>query len=647
MTGLVQGGDTSAHGAVTIHGRTVALDDIDATLGPVAIVSATTLTGHVLTSGGSASLTAGGDIDWGTLTVGTQLSATSTGGAIALGTATSGGTQTLTAEGDLTFTRLTTAGIPGDAGDVDLTSVTGLVQGGDTSAHGAVTIHGRTVALDDIDATLGPVAIVSATTLTGHVLTSGGSASLTAGGDIDWGTLTVGTQLSATSTGGAIALGTATSGGTQTLTAEGDLTFTRLTTAGIPGDAGDVDLTSVTGLVQGGDTSAHGAVTIHGRTVALDDIDATLGPVAIVSATTLTGHVLTSGGSASLTAGGDIDWGTLTVGTQLSATSTGGAIALGTATSGGTQTLTAEGDLTFTRLTTTGIPADAGDVDLRSFEGSIIGATVSAHGGFEADAARKLSIQTLTALGAVQVSAGTELSLNAVTAGSGSNFFSPVVQINELRPAPGVTPPFVFGLAGYSGGIGTFASVAIDAPMSAVILSELREDDAILLTNATSIGVANGYIVDTLRLTTPFQTVYMNNQTPHPVNGVGVQLYDPSYAFVLEQNGLTTMTDTFVVQYNQPADVFDVLSEGVVLGASFLHDFERVAFDGDLDPAPSFDDFGMPLTLQHRRAALPSGSALLRLQVVPSVNLPVRGEIWKLVSSPDGLRIDVTRQAAR
>ena len=359
VTGLVQGGDTSAHGAVTIHGRTVALDDIDATLGPVAIVSATTLTGHVLTSGGSASLTAGGDIDWGTLTVGTQLSATSTGGAIALGTATSGGTQTLTAEGDLTFTRLTTTGIPGDAGDVDLTSVTGLVQGGDTSAHGAVTIHGRTVALDDIDATLGPVAIVSATTLTGHVLTSGGSASLTAGGDIDWGTLTVGTQLSATSTGGAIALGTATSGGTQTLTAEGDLTFTRLTTTGIPGDAGDVDLTSVTGLVQGGDTSAHGAVTIHGRTVALDDIDATLGPVAIVSATTLTGHVLTSGGSASLTAGGDIDWGTLTVGTQLSATSTGGAIALGTATSGGTQTLTAEGDLTFTRLTTAGIPGDA------------------------------------------------------------------------------------------------------------------------------------------------------------------------------------------------------------------------------------------------------------------------------------------------
>ena len=45
----------------------------------------------------------------------------------------------------------------------------------------------------------------------------------------------------------------ATNGGTQTLTSLGNLIFTQLTTTGIPGDVGDVDVTSQTGLVQGGD----------------------------------------------------------------------------------------------------------------------------------------------------------------------------------------------------------------------------------------------------------------------------------------------------------------------------------------------------------------------------------------------------------
>ncbi len=121
----------------------------------------------------------------------------------------------------------------------------------------------------------------------------------------------------------------ATSGGTQTLTSQGALTFTQLTTTGVPGDPGAVDLTSYAGAVTGGDIDANGGVDIHGQSVALDDVSAAEGPVAIVSATTLTGDALSTGGSASLSAGGDLRWSTLTVGTTLSAASTGGSLTIG------------------------------------------------------------------------------------------------------------------------------------------------------------------------------------------------------------------------------------------------------------------------------------------------------------------------------
>ncbi len=111
----------------------------------------------------------------------------------------------------------------------------GAVTGGDIDANGGVDIHGQSVALDDVSAAEGPVVLVSATTLTGEALSTGGSASLSAGGGLRWSTLTVGTMLSAASTGGSLTIGAATSGGTQTLTSLGALTFGRLTTTGRPG----------------------------------------------------------------------------------------------------------------------------------------------------------------------------------------------------------------------------------------------------------------------------------------------------------------------------------------------------------------------------------------------------------------------------
>ena len=98
------------------------------------------------------------------------------------------------------------------------------------------------------------------------------------------------------------------------------------------------------------------------------------------------------------------------------------------------------------------------------------------------------------------------------------------------------------------------------------------------------------------------------------MNGTGVQLFAPDYAFALEQSVYDTITDTYVVQYNQPADITDALAGGTILGASFLHDFERMSFDGDVTQTPSFDQFGAPSSFglpkaPHARLVEPAGAA--------------------------------------
>jgi hypothetical protein len=378
--------------------------------------------------------------------------------------------------------------------------------------------------------------------------------------------------------------------------------------------------------------------------VALDDVVATLGPVNIFSATTLTGEQLTTGGSASLVSVGDLTWQTLNVGGSLMAQSISGALTIGQATSGGTQTLLAAEDITFGRLTTTGTPGDVGDIHLTSSLGGITGDLLQAHGGVTMDAAEDIEVTTLTALGPVELSSKTRLKFGTMTIGSGSDLDAPIVEVADLKPSPDGVPDFNLSIAGYDGAVGTFASVFLDAPDSRITLNRFYETDAVITTNSSFFSIADGYIYHTLDLTTPYQTLYMNNQWSEPINNIGVQLFAPHYSFHFIQDRYYTTTNTYVVQYNDVANIIDELSTGTVLGASFLHDFERMAYDGDLIESPSFDDFGLPPLWQSRRKPLREGA--IAPQLVPPVRLTVGDEIWSLVSGKDGLSIDVRRAKA-
>jgi len=142
--------------------------------------------------------------------------------------------------------------------------------------------------------------LTAATTNKGTTLTaSTGSATLLAGGLIDWTNVTAGTSFTATSTGGAINFGTVNSGGSQTIHALNDVTFTALTATGIPGDIGNIGVTSDQGSIRGVSVSANGDAsfdagvsidlgTLHGGAVALSTpLDLTIGYLTVYRAMSL------------------------------------------------------------------------------------------------------------------------------------------------------------------------------------------------------------------------------------------------------------------------------------------------------------------------------------------------------------------------
>jgi len=482
----------------------------------------------------AAGLDAAGLIEWTTLNAGTQINIRSTGGAVILGTATSGGSQTIRGARDVNFATLTTTGITGDAGNVDVTSDTGLIQGVTVAAKGSATL-------------------TAATTNKGTTLTAAnGSVGLNATGLIDWTTLNAGTQIGIRSTAGAVTLDTATSGGTQTIRGAQDVNFATLTTTGITGDAGNVDVTSDTGLIQGVTVAANGSATL-------------------TAATTNKGTTLTATtGSATLLAGGLIDWSNVTAGTSFTATSTGGAINLGTATSGGSQTLHALDGVTFTSLSTTGIPGDQGNITVTSDQGSIRGGSVSANGDASFDGGVSINLGTLHG-GTVALSTPRDLTIGYLTVYRAMRLAADTINVTaEQIPSVPAVPLYVT-ITGYRGGVATSANVNIDPPQ--VIVDRLSVTDVALVVDSPSFTIESGYVPGHMMLSTPGGDILLNNRSPAPVGGINLQLYQPGGAFSMQQIGNANYTDTYVVYYDSTiSSTITNSGGGNFTGSSFLRD---------------------------------------------------------------------------
>jgi hypothetical protein len=513
-----------------ISGGVTTLGSLSAN-GLAALIAGTTISGNTLAATtGSGLLTSGGPINWNTLNVATTLDATASQGSITFKTAQSGGTETIHAHDNVTFNALTATGITGDAGSISVTADNGFILAQTVTSGGATT-------LGAVSAN-GSASLVAATTITGNTLAAtNGSGLLISGGPINWNTLNVATTLGATASQGSISFKTAQSGGTQTIHAHDNVTFNALTATGITGDAGSISVNADHGFILAQTVTSGGATT-------LGSLSAN-GSATLIAALTNTGHNLTARGNA-LLRGTVVNWDNLNVGGTLGITATTGGITLGTAVSGGTQNLHAVSDIVFTQLTTTGIPGDAGDINLTSTAGSLRGGSISANGDTHFDTAGSISLDRLRG-STIKLSSRGDLTIGFVSVVKELDLAADTINVKgeQIRSNPPI--PLIMNVTGYNGGTATSANVSID-PL-AIIVNQFNVVDASFLTDAQAVSILNGYVPGQLILTTATEQVLLNNRSPAPTNWPSLQLYQPGGVFTMSQTGNANVSNAYVVFY--------------------------------------------------------------------------------------------------
>jgi len=464
-------GTAIAGGSITMRGKQdVAFDQLTNT-GSASDVTLTSDNGAILggsiTSDGAVSLIAagsitatgangsGGALNWSMLQAGGSLFLRSLGDAITIENASSGGNMTLWAKYNVTFRQLTTTG----AGS-------GITLRSD---EGAIIALGT--GLVNVDAG-GSVTMEAATSITGGEVRAGGSVQMIAtDGRIGWNAVSAGTTVDVRSSADVIDIATIMSGGAQTLWAENNVTFTQLTAT-----AGGADITSNAGAIVGGSVSLGGATRMAAKTT--------------ISGTTAT----STAGSMDMSAEEMITWNAVdAAGGSLTITSTRETIDIPSLASGGKMTLDVAGDMLITQITTTGIPNDAGDVDVTSHSGRIAGGTIAANGGITLNA--PVSITGVSATGATgavfmntsglidwtTLNAGAQIDLRSV-AGAVSLGTATSGGSQTIRAATNTT----FGTLTSTGITGDAGDVAVTSDTASIQGTTVAANGAATLTAATT-----------------------------------------------------------------------------------------------------------------------------------------------------------------
>ncbi|MGY4471024.1 hypothetical protein ACVWWK_006733 [Bradyrhizobium sp. LB9.1b] len=298
-------------------------------------------------------------------------------------------------------------------------------------------------------------------------------------------------SFSAVANNGSIVIGTADSSGSQTVHATQNVTFKSLAATGYSGDVGNINVTADNGSILA-------QTVISGGVTTLGSVSAN-GSARLLAAGANTGHNLTASTGNALLQGTVVRWDNLNVGGTLGITATAGGITLGTATSGGTQTLHAVDDIVFRQLTTTGIPGDAGGIDVKSDTGSLRGGSISANGDTHFDVAGGVSFDRISGNVIKLISSG-DLTINWVSVVKELDLAADTMDVKgeQVRSNPSV--PLIMNITGYNGGTAKYANISIDP--DTIIINQFRVVDANFLTDAHSVAILNGYVPGQLMLTT-------------------------------------------------------------------------------------------------------------------------------------------------
>ena len=238
---------------------------------------------------------------------------------------------------------------------------------------------------------------------------------------------------------------------------------------------------------------------------------------------------------------------------------------------------------TLTAITAATIVADPGDLYVwgsDDFHGNLISAT----GLVFFDVNGDLTIDQLRA-GSFDLSAAGTLILPDVEVATEAvlRAGSLIVNITQVPEGP---PRLKLTLTGYKGGVGDSADVTVDAP-AGLEIKELFFTETELETTARFVSILDAFVPGSLLLETPLQTLLWENRTPLPQYRQNVQLFQPDFAFNLTLDEFRTITNAFVVKYDETAEIVDVLGDLPYPGASLTRDTIRSMYR--LEYADSFD----------------------------------------------------------
>ncbi|WP_162433759.1 leukotoxin LktA family filamentous adhesin [Pseudoxanthomonas koreensis] len=497
---LSGGGD-----AVLVSGASTDIDiltvagDLSATAGTGLVLDASEVGGNAALQSGAAatlgSMRVLGDFD---AEAGTDLAATTlevdgqatllAGSDILLGDAATGGILDMRAHRDIVFAQL-----QGGA-DIFGTSETRDIIGGSAQAAGRIVFRAPgVIRFDGLRAGTG-IELLADLDVTGGSLAAGGDVDVEAGRDIAIDAIEAGRDIRLV-VGRTLRLGTLEAGRDLTARAGRDIDF------------GSLDVVRDLSLASGGDIDGD-----HLRT-GNDAVLEAAGSVTLGEADV--------GGDLQLAAGGDAGIGRYAVGAT-TRIDVGGDIGIGQGEGGGTQSLTAGGGIGFDRI------AGHASVTMEASGGAIEGAELEAPDAY--------------------LSARDRIGLDMARIDSRLNLAAADVQARVEQGEAG-TGPLAMVLTGYRDGVARRIVVSVDA-RDAWIIDRLASLQAELDTTVTDVTITDGWIEESMQLTTPRTRTWMNNRgtTLRPVD---VQLTQPEFGFTMRQLAQHTFTDAYAVRYGE------------------------------------------------------------------------------------------------
>jgi hypothetical protein len=258
-------------------------------------------------------------------------------------------------------------------------------------------------------------------------------------------------------------------------------------------------------------------------------------------------------------------------------------LALGNVSVAGALDLSAGHDLTFAGLTTgANASLSAGNAIVGNSFIATGQAVVTANLGSLQIASITAADLTLTSLGDLNIPS---IRIDGPVLISAPNIVAHITN--------GSSAPLQIDVTGIAGTAAHTANLDISSPQG-VSFGDYFADTGVVSTNAGHVRFKQGNVATSLLLITPFTNLYLNNVSPTAVRNVTGQLFAPGKFSFLDQDGTTTLTDAYFVQFGDGFSALMIGRNGNVVPAMNLM---QAGLSGIILTDPWFGeptDFGNP-----------------------------------------------------